>query len=126
HIHPIPAIGGFVITLCLIVVTVFSLPVREFVLKHLAMNIVFIIIMLTGFFDDRLNLSIKLRLGIQIFCAMTIAFEGARINSLHGLFGIYTIPDAMQYILTIVIITGVTNAFNLMDGIDGLAGSMAF
>ena len=125
HLHPIPAIGGFVISLCLVTAAVFSASMREFVLKHLAMNMAFIVIMLTGFFDDRLNLSVKLRLGIQVFCALVLAYEGARINSLHGLFGIYEIPGVIQYILTVIIIAGVTNAFNLMDGIDGLAGSMA-
>ena len=62
---------------------------------------------------------------IQLICALAIAFSGIRIVSLYGLFGVYEIPVLLQYILTMVIITGIVNAMNLMDGIDGLLGEIS-
>jgi UDP-GlcNAc:undecaprenyl-phosphate GlcNAc-1-phosphate transferase len=125
HRQPVPAIGGFVIVLSLIAASFFSIPMQAFFFTHLLMCAALLVMMITGLFDDRLNLSVKLRLVIQVICAFAIAWGGARINSLHGFLGIHELPEAAQYIVTVFIITGVTNAFNLMDGIDGLAGSMA-
>ena len=125
HLKPIPAIGGFVIVLSLLTVMPFSTPMRDFILSHAATSAAILAMMLIGLFDDRLNLSVKLRLGVQILCAIAIAFDGERITSLHGLLGITQLPLVIQYFLTVFIVTGVTNAFNLIDGIDGLAGSIA-
>jgi len=125
HQQPVPAIGGLVIVLSVCLVALFSAPLQLFILGHITMIAAILVIMITGLLDDRLHLSVKLRLLLQILCACAIAWDGARITSLHGLFGIHELPIILQYFLTVLIITGVTNAFNLMDGIDGLAGSMA-
>lgn len=125
HRQPVPAIGGLVIVLSVGVVAVFSGPLQAFIGQHLALIAAIVIMMVTGLVDDRLNLPVKLRLLLQILCACAMAWDGALITSLHGLFGIHQPPVIFQYFLTVFIITGVTNAFNLMDGIDGLAGSMA-
>jgi UDP-GlcNAc:undecaprenyl-phosphate GlcNAc-1-phosphate transferase len=62
---------------------------------------------------------------VQGLCAWAVAASGIRLTSLYGMFGFEDLNIYWQYGLTIVIITGVTNAFNLMDGIDGLAGGLA-
>jgi len=125
HRKPVPAIGGFVIILSLVAASFFSAPMQGFIFKHPALIIGVMVMMITGLVDDRMNLSASLRLVIQILCAVGIAYDGARIDSLHGFLGIHEIPVYLQYFLTVFIITGIINAFNLMDGIDGLAGSMA-
>jgi UDP-N-acetylmuramyl pentapeptide phosphotransferase/UDP-N-acetylglucosamine-1-phosphate transferase len=63
---------------------------------------------------------------IQLALATLIAFSGVRINNLNGIFGVHELPVTAQYTLTILIIAGITNAFNLIDGIDGLAGGLGF
>jgi len=125
HRQPVPAIGGLVIVLSLIVVSVFSIPAHAFVFGHVAMFTAFVVIMVTGLIDDRLNISVYLRLSIQMLCAFAIAYDGTRITSLYGFAGIHHLSLMAQYLVTIFIITGITNAFNLIDGIDGLAGSIA-
>jgi UDP-GlcNAc:undecaprenyl-phosphate/decaprenyl-phosphate GlcNAc-1-phosphate transferase len=81
--------------------------------------------LLLGLLDDKLDLRASIKLLTQLIVAY-FAFEyGIRIESLHGVMGIHEIPMYMQYFLTVVIITGVINAFNLMDGIDGLAATIA-
>jgi len=125
HRHPVPAIGGLVVVLSICVVAIFSKPLQSFIVAHVTMVTAVLVIMVTGLVDDRRNLSVKLRLLLQILCAFAVAWDGARVTSFHGLFGVHELPVFIQYPLTILIITGITNAFNLMDGIDGLAGSMA-
>lgn len=66
----------------------------------------------------------KIKLVIQLFAAFAVAQSGVRIESLYGVFGIHDTPVWFQYILTMIVITGVTNAFNLKDGMYGLAGTL--
>src|SRR4029079_9239925 len=79
-----------------------------------------------GMMDDLKNLSARYKLAIQLAVALLIAFSGVRITSFNGLFGIYELPVSAQYTFTILAIAGITNAFNLIDGIDGLAGGLGF
>jgi UDP-N-acetylmuramyl pentapeptide phosphotransferase/UDP-N-acetylglucosamine-1-phosphate transferase len=76
--------------------------------------------------DDIKDLSAKYKFIIQIALATLIALSGIRIQSFDGLFGIHELPLSSQYTFTILAIVGITNAFNLVDGIDGLAGGLGF
>ncbi|GAA0891212.1 UDP-N-acetylglucosamine--undecaprenyl-phosphate N-acetylglucosaminephosphotransferase [Fulvivirga kasyanovii] len=84
-----------------------------------------ILLLLVGVIDDKLNIRASLKLLIQIALAYYAFRNGLKIDSLYGIFGIYKLPEAVQYVLTLLVITGVVNAFNLMDGIDGLAAGLA-
>jgi UDP-N-acetylmuramyl pentapeptide phosphotransferase/UDP-N-acetylglucosamine-1-phosphate transferase len=79
-----------------------------------------------GMMDDLKNLSARYKFAIQIAVALLIAFSGVRITSFNGLFGINELSVSAQYSFTILAIVGITNAFNLIDGIDGLAGGLGF
>lgn len=79
-----------------------------------------------GFVDDLIELSPGIRFAGQIVAAGLICFSGLRIESLHGVFGIYDLSVIWQYIFTIFLIIGVINALNMIDGIDGLAGGLSF
>lgn len=79
-----------------------------------------------GVMDDLKNLSARYKLGIQIAVSFLIAFSGVRITSFGGLFGIHELSVSAQYSFTVLALTGITNAFNLIDGIDGLAGGLGF
>lgn len=125
HSKPIPVIGGIAITIGVLFSFLLSETIQSLIQQHFIVLGSTLSIFIIGVWDDRSNLSPKLRLAIQIFAAIAISISGIRIESLHGIFGIETIPLYVQHILTVVIITGVTNAFNLVDGIDGLAGSLA-
>jgi UDP-N-acetylmuramyl pentapeptide phosphotransferase/UDP-N-acetylglucosamine-1-phosphate transferase len=46
------------------------------------------------------------------------------LNSLHGVFGIQQLPYLASVVLSVLIITFIVNAFNLIDGIDGLAAAL--
>lgn len=125
HKFPIPAIGGMVIVIS-VMITAFLVPsLHTLIGDNMAFAVCLVVLMITGVVDDRLNISAALRFFIQIACAVYVASNGIRLTSLHGILGIYDVPVVVQYILTVIVITGVTNAFNLIDGIDGLAGSFS-
>lgn len=84
------------------------------------------VLMAIGIMDDLKNLSARYKFALQIAVALLIAFSGVRLTSFNGLFGIYELPLTAQYSFTVLAIVGITNAFNLIDGIDGLAGGLGF
>lgn len=126
HAKPVPVVGGIAIAVCTGISFLFSSSSSVLIKEYPVLIVTCLMMLFTGVWDDRKNLSPFYRLGIQLFCAFAIAASGIRLTSFYGLFGIDEIDIIWQYILTILIITGVTNAFNLMDGIDGLAGGLAF
>jgi UDP-GlcNAc:undecaprenyl-phosphate GlcNAc-1-phosphate transferase len=77
------------------------------------------LIMLMGLADDRWSLDWRLRLGIQVVCASALAATGIRVT----LFGPFTHP-VLGGIVTVLWIVGLTNAFNMLDNMDGLAASV--
>jgi UDP-GlcNAc:undecaprenyl-phosphate/decaprenyl-phosphate GlcNAc-1-phosphate transferase len=125
HVAPVPLIGGIAIamasTLTLLVSYTF-LQASPRILMTLGAGFVMLAM---GVLDDKLDIRAAYKLIIQLGCAYFIAATGIRITSLYGLFGVHEIAVGMQYLLTVIVIAGVVNAFNLMDGIDGLAGSLA-
>ncbi|WP_226389652.1 MraY family glycosyltransferase [Penaeicola halotolerans] len=79
-----------------------------------------------GLRDDLVNLSALQKLMGQLAAAVLIVgFADIRFTSMYGLLGIYEIPDFIAYPLSVFTIIVITNAFNLIDGIDGLAGSIS-
>jgi UDP-N-acetylmuramyl pentapeptide phosphotransferase/UDP-N-acetylglucosamine-1-phosphate transferase len=83
-----------------------------------------LILFFTGYFDDLLDLPAGPKFSLQLLAAGIIAIGGTRITNLYGICGIHEIPVWLQYPITILFITGITNAYNLVDGLDGLAGSL--
>jgi UDP-N-acetylmuramyl pentapeptide phosphotransferase/UDP-N-acetylglucosamine-1-phosphate transferase len=49
---------------------------------------------------------------------------GLRLTSLHGVFGIYALPDWLSIVVTIFSILVIINSINFIDGIDGLAAGI--
>jgi UDP-GlcNAc:undecaprenyl-phosphate/decaprenyl-phosphate GlcNAc-1-phosphate transferase len=125
HVKPIPTMGG--IASCVGMAIACGLWFR-FSNDIFIICFFFSIVMLfcVGIMDDLKNMPARYKLVIQIAVAALIAFSGVRITSFNGLFGIYELPVSAQYTFTILAIAGITNAFNLIDGIDGLAGGLGF
>jgi UDP-N-acetylmuramyl pentapeptide phosphotransferase/UDP-N-acetylglucosamine-1-phosphate transferase len=75
--------------------------------------------------DDLINMPPKKKLMIEIAAASLLAIgTDLRISSLHGILGIDLLPVWVSIILTVFVIIFVMNAFNLIDGIDGLAAGI--
>ena len=80
---------------------------------------------LTGVKDDLVGLRYKAKFVIQILCACLIPLSGVWINNFYGLFGLGAIPAWVGVPLTIFLTVFITNAINLIDGIDGLASGLS-
>ena len=85
-----------------------------------------VIVFSAGIKDDIIGLSPKLKLFIEIFSSFIFIFlTDIRIDSFYGLFGVYDIPMIASYFYTIFVFVVIINSYNLTDGIDGLAASIA-
>jgi UDP-N-acetylmuramyl pentapeptide phosphotransferase/UDP-N-acetylglucosamine-1-phosphate transferase len=84
------------------------------------------ILFVIGIKDDIISLTPSKKFTAQIIAAIiTVYFADIRLHSLHGIMGIHVLPPAYSMAFSIVGCIFVTNAFNLIDGIDGLAGSIS-
>ena len=70
------------------------------------------------------SLSYRHKFLVQILSGLLLVCPGEWINSLGGLFGIYEIPIFLGIPLTLFVVVYITNAINLIDGIDGLASGL--
>jgi UDP-N-acetylmuramyl pentapeptide phosphotransferase/UDP-N-acetylglucosamine-1-phosphate transferase len=84
-----------------------------------------IIMFFIGVKDDIQNLSARKKLIAQMFCALILIIPGnIRFTDLHGILGINEINYAVSFIVSFIIIVSIINAFNMIDGIDGLASAI--
>ncbi len=80
---------------------------------------------LVGIFDDVLGVAYRKKFVVQIFASLVVICSGTYFNTLHGFFGIETIPMYIAIPFTLFIYVFVINAINLIDGIDGLASLLS-
>lgn len=83
------------------------------------------ILFFTGIKDDVSEISVKAKLLVEILVAglVVIACDLYIIN-FYGVFGLYLIPDWLGRFISLFTIIVVMNAFNLIDGVDGLASGL--
>lgn len=79
------------------------------------------IMFFVGVYDDFYNADFKLKFFLQLIVGKIIVDQGYVITNYHGLFGLHEIPWLLAQLSTIFIFVLVVNAFNFIDGIDGLA-----
>ncbi|HLK29560.1 MAG TPA: MraY family glycosyltransferase [Puia sp.] len=84
-----------------------------------------LIIFFLGLKDDILIISaIKKFIGQVLAAFMIIYYGGIQIKSMHGFLGLYQLPEMFSLLLTYFAVIVIINSFNLIDGVDGLAGSL--
>lgn len=77
-----------------------------------------------GLADDLVGLRYADKLVAQLIAASTLVFANVTIFDLQGLFGAGLLPYALDIVLTVVAGVTVINAFNLIDGVDGLCSGL--
>ncbi|MEI2748583.1 MAG: MraY family glycosyltransferase [Ferruginibacter sp.] len=124
HKAVIPTLGGLGIFAGFIIATLLGAPqsnpseLQYFVAAA-------IVVFFLGIKDDILILSASKKFAGQLIAAgILIKFGGVQINNMHGLLGVYEIPNVASIVLSLFTIIVITNSFNLIDGVDGLAGSL--
>lgn len=85
-----------------------------------------LLIFSVGLKDDLAALNpYKKFLGQTITALIVVYFADIRLTSFYGVFGIYDIHPVVSYPFTSLLIVFIINAFNLIDGINGLLGSVS-
>ncbi len=123
HVGSVPLVGGLAIFLGVLAGALSYGRFHDFATLLLGTSA---LLVLLGALDDRFNLSVRIRLLVQTIAILTvIASSGVYIHSLGHLFGHEVELGWGGIPLTLVAVIGLLNAFNMMDGIDGLAGGLA-
>ena len=92
--------------------------------EFLALLVGSMMLFLVGLADDLIGVGYKKKFIVQILAASLLVASGVWIKSLDGLFGVYQVSPWFGMPFTVLIVVYVTNAINLIDGIDGLASGL--
>jgi UDP-GlcNAc:undecaprenyl-phosphate GlcNAc-1-phosphate transferase len=116
HVKTVPKAGGIAIFLAVLFVTLLSgkLAIPEVLAIVLASSIIFIF----GIWDDSKGLSAGWKLTGQVLAAAVLIWQGIQIRMFVGF-------PLINIAVTLLWITGITNAFNLVDSMDSLAVGLA-
>ncbi|MEZ5016622.1 MAG: MraY family glycosyltransferase [Flavipsychrobacter sp.] len=84
-----------------------------------------LLLFLTGIMDDMISLSPSKKFLAQLLAALiVVGIADIRLTSLHGILGVHELSYWYSITFSIVGCIFITNAVNLIDGIDGLAASI--
>lgn len=124
HRGEIPLIGGLAIYLCLLILLPYFATIDTNLRWYLGATGVLVLI---GVLDDRFNISVGLRVGVEVFAALMMIFgAGLWVNHLGNLLAFRDLymPLWFAFPFTIIAVFGITNAWNMIDGMDGLVGTL--
>jgi len=121
HEGGIPIFGGVAIFAGLLFSLIFWTKLEEIQFILVSLIIVFFI----GIIDDLLSLSpLKKLIGQLSSILVLIYLSDLKIDSMHGMFNIWVLPEWISVLFTVFVVVVITNAYNLIDGIDGLAAGL--
>lgn len=124
HKNKVPALGGVSIFAGFVFSLTFWATQSQIVeLQYIIASSM--ILFFIGLKDDLMNIRAYKKLIGQILAAcILVLFADIRLTSLYGIFDVYSIDYATSCGISILTIIGLTNAINLVDGIDTLAASI--
>ncbi len=124
HSSPTPTFGGVGI----FAGTVFGYMLWNFEDEGHLLHKVFaglVILFFLGIKDDMFGLAPLKKLMSQILASLLVVVgSDLRITSFFGTFGIHDLPYVVSVLFTILLFVALINAFNLIDGIDGLSAGI--
>lgn len=125
HRQSVPTLGGLAIFAGTVFSVTFWCDQRYFYeLQYIISSL--LIIFYIGIKDDIIALVHWKKLLSQVFAAIILVqFAQIRVTNLYGILGINELSTIGSYIFTTFFIITITNAYNLIDGIDCLAGVLA-
>ena len=137
HTMPVPRLGGLsffpVILMSMFLVIGFRLYFWNVNVSGLSFNMLYeylflfvgmTLLYLVGVCDDLVGVGYRYKFAVQIAAAFLLVLSGNWFDSFGGLFGIYSVPVWVGVPFTVFIVVYITNAINLIDGIDGLASGL--
>ena len=134
HASPLPRFGGVAIfvsfSLSILAAAVMASYVPQL---HAALSLKTLLtilapaslVFLLGFYDDLHSVGPYVKFAVQALAATMLFLGGLRILNIPVLFGQHELPWFLGLPVTILWVLAITNAFNLIDGLDGLAAGSA-
>jgi UDP-GlcNAc:undecaprenyl-phosphate GlcNAc-1-phosphate transferase len=124
HRTPVPLVGGVAmcVAYCPSVLALSTKPEA-----HSVLLIGLVLLTLVGLYDDLRTVRPTIRFMFQFGAVLLMALGGIILDNLGDLFGLgdVTLAGSVAFLFTLFCVVGVINAFNMSDGLDGLAGGVA-
>lgn len=122
HAAPVPTMGGIAIYLALVpIILLFTTGLWS----HWTLLCSLGILLITGIWDDRFDMPAKIKLIFQLTAA-GLSVYGAELHlAVNAMIGM-DVPFWFSFTTALVVIAGMINAVNFLDGVDGLAGGIGF
>jgi UDP-GlcNAc:undecaprenyl-phosphate GlcNAc-1-phosphate transferase len=121
HSIPVPRVGGLAMAVGLLVPTLMTVELTPSI-RGVLLGLV--VLLLFGLWDDRVNLGYRTKFAGQVLAAGLCMIVGnVHIGTLM-IGSVIVLPEAVSVFITFLFLIGITNAVNLADGLDGLAGGL--
>ncbi|HUI62765.1 MAG TPA: MraY family glycosyltransferase [Steroidobacteraceae bacterium] len=121
HSVPVPRVGGLAMAVGLLAPTLLTVDLTPEV-RGLLLGLV--VLLLFGLWDDRTTLDYRVKFAGQVLAVgLCMSVGGVHIGPI-AFVSIDPLPHPLSMAITFVFLIGITNAINLADGLDGLAGGM--
>src|ERR1700742_4067744 len=131
HTKPLPRLGGIAICVTFMTAALAYIPIAPFlhveisVSNYLGILVPVLLIFFMGAYDDIRPLKPKSKIVVEASAAILLYFSGFGIHYFQWLFDGKDVGRLIDLPLTIFRVLLITNAFNLIDGLDGLAAGSA-
>jgi len=123
HKHAVPALGGIAIYASILLSQLLFSPEMWGTTFKMVLAAFFVLV-LVGVRDDLIGMRPLKKLCFQFLAANLIFLSGLRIDQLFELSLHYQFSTPVSYILTVFFVCVLINAYNFIDGVDGLASSL--
>ena len=121
HVGSVPRIGGLAIITGALVPILMWVPLRDDMRAYIAG---IVILAAFGVWDDRRNIDYRLKFLGQFLAVTVVVFYGGVVFERFPWVETGVIPSYVAVPFTLILLVGLTNAVNLSDGLDGLAGGI--
>jgi UDP-GlcNAc:undecaprenyl-phosphate GlcNAc-1-phosphate transferase len=122
HSNPIAKVGGVGFGVGVFIAIILLAPRNQAIMGYLLGGFT---ILLFGVWDDRVNLNYRIKFLGQIVASVIVLWYADLDISFFPADSDFMLSSWVSRLATVVFLVGVTNAFNLSDGLDGLAGGLA-
>jgi UDP-GlcNAc:undecaprenyl-phosphate GlcNAc-1-phosphate transferase len=121
HSIPVPRVGGLAMAVGLLLPTLLTVELTPAV-RGLLLGLV--VLLIFGLWDDRVSLGYRTKFAGQVLAAgLCMTVGNVHIGTLM-IGSLIVLPQSVSIFITFLFLIGITNAVNLADGLDGLAGGM--
>jgi len=121
HSIPVPRVGGLAMAVGLLIPTLITVHLTSSI-RGVLLGL--IVLLVFGLWDDRVNLGYRTKFAGQVIAAgLCMAVGNVHVGTLM-IGSLIVLTQSVSIIVTFIFLIGITNAVNLADGLDGLAGGM--